>query len=457
MAPLDINNPVAHTDRGQLIAILSHTGFFDIHPPLGKLILAFGARLLGYEPDPDFVIERVGVNYPAHVKYWLLRYVSAFFSVLTVPCAYAVARLLDVSVSGSVLSSTMVLFDFIGLLEGRLILMDSQLLFFCQLSLLFALLLWRSAPASPARAPLLAATGATAGLAMSIKHTALATPGLIGVISFFGLHFITAPLTLMEIISMVVVAVAVYAAPFYVMFERTQWTGGRYDNFMPIHFQRTLNGSQHFDPSAKRAPFYQLFVYLNRRMVASNAGVKRRHNWESKWYHWIINYRGVLFYSLRDETPADDASSVKLKTQLYLFGNPVVSTLILFSVALLSFSLCFSIRYRRVLRAALKPTERFSMLVATAKFLLFGWLANLLPYILVDRAAFIYHYLPGMFYGQLLTGVLLDILAPGVRKILTLCLIAAMTMALVYWAPWIYGLPLADADHARRRWMHRWN
>lgn len=438
--------------------LLTGTWFFDIHPPLGKLILAFGSYLMGYRPDPDFVIEKVGMEYPSHVKYYLMRYVSAFFSVLTVPVTYMIARLLRMSVTGAVLSTTTVLLDFIGLIEGRLILMDSQLLFFCQLSLLLALLLWRTASSSRSRLLLLIATGLACGMALSIKHTALATPALIVLISFLGLHFTHMPLTLTECTAAVVCGLAVYTAGFYVMFQLVHHTGDRYDAFMPLHFRRTLIGSNEYDPAATRAPFHQLFVYLNRRMVASNASVKKRHNWESKWYNWIVNWRGVLFYSFRDkDTHINDGVTERFKTQIYLIGNPVIAPLVLLTVIAFTVALCLSVRYRRTVETVFKPTGAFKHHVYTGVFLVVGWCCNLLPYVLVDRAAFLYHYLPGMFYGQLLTGLFVELLPMKYRGMITFIAVALMGAAFFYWSAWVYGIALTDVQHARRRWMPKWN
>lgn len=443
--------------------LLTGTWFFDIHPPLGKLILAYGSYIMGYRADPTFVIDRVGKPYPTHVKYYLMRYISAFFSVLTVPITYIIARLLNLSISASILSTSTVLLDFIGLIEGRLILMDSQLLFFCQLSLALALLLWRTVPGSQARVILLIATGVACGLALSIKHTALATPALIVLVSFLDIHFTNMPLSLMECGAAIVCGLGVYAGCFYVLFQAVHHTGERYDGFMPLHFRRTLIGSNEYDPSAVRAPFHQLFMYLNRRMITSNASVKRRHNWESKWYDWIINRRGILFYSFRQPRSPDSDSAERLKTQIYLIGNPVVVWLVLGVVVTLMVSLAIGVRYRRSLdRLLLKSSGRATATAArfhlgTAVFLICGWICNLVPYILVDRAAFLYHYLPGMFYGQLLCGLAVDGLPRRGRKTVVSIAVTLMAAAVVYWGPWIYGLPLTDAQHARRRWVSKWN
>lgn len=328
--------------------------------------------------------------------------------------------------------------------------MDSQLLFFCQLSLYFALHLWKTTPGTRPRIVWLFLTGLTCGAALSIKHTALGTPGLITVISFFGLHFVHKPLDLIECFYAGVCGLAVYVLSFFVMFKALWKTGGKYDNFMPMHFKKTLIGSEHYDAAAKRVSFPRLFVYLNRRMIASNANIKKRHSWESDWYQWIVNWRGVLYF-VKKKT----VSETELKEQVYLLGNPVVIYLTLVCVFIFAILALLSVRYRHSLRHRLQSAQTLWMR-GNGVFLLSGWLCNLLPYILVDRAAFIYHYMPGLFYGQLLTAVVFDLMPPKPRSIAVGLTMGCMFAAFVYWSPWIYAFPLTKEQHQERRWLPKW-
>eukprot|EP00177_Eucheuma_denticulatum_P006388 GFKZ01011661.1.p1 GENE.GFKZ01011661.1~~GFKZ01011661.1.p1 ORF type:complete len:517 (-),score=33.40 GFKZ01011661.1:613-2163(-) len=434
------------TDR-----LLRHVWFFDIHPPLGKQILAYSSYVLGYRPDPNFVIEKIGNAYPPGVKYTIVRGISAAFSVATVPITYLISRRMHISKISSVLVTTSVLLDFLGLIEGRLILMDSQLLFFCQLSLYLALLLWETHHRTRKRSILLVLTGLASGAALSIKHTALATPGLIAIISFFGLHFLPLPLDIWECISAAISGLAVYVLSFYVMFKALWETGGKYDNFMPMSFKKTLVGGEHFDPEAKRRPFVRLFLYINARMISSNASIKKRHSWESDWYQWIVNWRGVLYY-VKKET----IDGTEKKQQIYLLGNPVVIYLTLLCVGIFIIILVVTVRYRQssMIRSRIAG---LSWKRNNGIFLLCGWLCNLLPYILVHRAAFIYHYMPGLFYGQLLSAVVFDFLPPKVRAVSVLFAVMGIVAAFVYWSPWVYGFPLTKQQHDARRWLPRWN
>ncbi len=429
--------------------VLTRTWFFDIHPPLGKLILAYGSALFGYVPDPNFVIEKIGMEYPATVKFLIPRVISATFSTATVPLTYFVGRRLSISRISAILAAFMVGTDFLGIIEGRLILMDSQLLAFCQTALICALELWRT-PRTEKRKhfALLTLTGLMSGVALSIKHTALGTPGLIAVVSFFGTVFLDEPLEIWECLYAAGVGIAFHAWTFFVMFNALIYSGGKYDNFMRADFQQTLIGNKLYNPHVQRQSFWKLFGYLNWRMVASNAAIKKRHSWESTYYQWVCNWRGVLYYVKQLEDGRSE--------RIYLFGNPAVLWLVLFVVFTFSvFAVCV-LRYRKEFFSG-KAGQKLQNSYMTCIFLLAGWLCNLLPYMLVDRAAFIYHYIPGLFYGQLLTAASFDLLPRRMRLPLIFIFGTLMVAALLYWAPFIYSLPLTREQVNRRRWLPRWN
>lgn len=357
--------------------------------------------------------------------------------------------------AAALLAGVFLLTDIMGTIEGRLILMDSQLLFFGQLTLYLALELWRTCPRTTRRRAYLTATGLSAGLALSIKHTALATPGLVAIVSFFGIHFTSSPLELLECVYAGVVAIVTYTIPFYHLLTREWKTGDKYDKFMKglPDFQKTLIGSEMFDSEAHRPRFLKMFVYLNRRMLVSNANIKKRHTWESTWYQWIVSWRGVLYFSHRDEPGADGEKGAR--SIVYLISNPVTVAVCLLCVVGFVVAVCILIRCRAFPHARTTGFLRFHL--HTGLFLFMGWLCNLIPYILVDRAAFLYHYLPGLLYGQLLCSLLTDLLPQKPKTVVVSLMSCLCVAAYIYWAPWIYAWPLSDKQHDARRLLPRWN
>lgn len=46
-------------------------------------------------------------------------------------------------------------------------------------------------------------------------------------------------------------------------------------------------------------------------MLSANARIAVRHAWESNWYEWPLNLRGLLYYSKNEDHP-DKTNSVYL-------------------------------------------------------------------------------------------------------------------------------------------------
>lgn len=423
---------------------------FDIHPPLGKLTLALFGWLAGYRPVAGFDFDPIGREYK-EVLYYPMREVAAVFGTVTVPLVYATARQLGMSWVGALLAAGLYCFDNLNVIESRLILMDSQIMFYLVLSLYCALQLWKTPPRTRARLMWLTLTGIVCGFSMSVKWTALATPALIAIISFFGAHFLAEPLAVAECAWAGMWGLGVYVMLFWVHFKLVL-NDGPGSAFYPDEVKRTLIGHSLYDPDAVRPPFLKLFWLLNKTMLSANASISVRHAWESYWYQWVVNWRGLLYSSKQDlDGPTERWATV------YLMCNPIVCWVCGLCVAVaISISLLLS-RYRGSNVWEGENGENRKKAFRTSIFLVFGWLCNLLPYILVDRSAFVYHYLPGLLYAQLLTGAMVDQL-PRRARVATMCtILVAVVAGFVYFAPWTYAIPLHGSEHAKMRWFGRWD
>ncbi|KAL6451768.1 PMT6 Dolichyl-phosphate-mannose--protein mannosyltransferase 6 [Candida maltosa Xu316] len=91
--------------------------YFDVHPPLGKLLVALSGYLAGYNGDFKF---DSGVVYPDDVNY----------VILVTPLAYRTSVLLGFNQFTCWLISIMVIFEQLSLTLSKFILLDSMLLFF---------------------------------------------------------------------------------------------------------------------------------------------------------------------------------------------------------------------------------------------------------------------------------------------------------------------------------------
>ena len=229
-------------------------------------------------------------------------------------------------------------------------------------------------------------------------------------------------------------------------------SSGDGDAFMRIEFQRTLIGNANYDPLAPHPGFWASFYYLNGEMLSANARITVRHAWESYWYEWPLNLRGLLYYSKNEDPDAPDKTNT-----VYLLGNPIViwsmAALMLLTLVLVLFYL----RYAREPGLALAASTARTYMRVVAFGTIAYWL-NLLPYLGVKRSAFAYHYMPALMYAELVAPISMDrVLGPRFMATAAKLLLLAFAASFVYWAPWIYSLPLSADEHAARRWLKRWD
>jgi dolichyl-phosphate-mannose-protein mannosyltransferase len=214
-----------------------------------------------------------------------------------------------------------------------------------------------------------------------------------------------------------------------------------------MEFQKTIEGNSNYDANAPKPPFLVTFFQLNQEMLSANARIDQPHHWMSKWWSWPINARGVLYYST-------DAGNNQ-QNLVYLLGNPAVVWLVLAGV-LAGFGALFVYCRYRTGQDAFYPNwaRAFS---SNLTYLCLVWLVNLLPYILVSRAAFVYHYMPALFYGMLATALVVDKLSGRYIETVIGYLCVIVFGVWLMFAPWVYALPCSKEWHASLRWMKGWD
>ncbi|CAE6435518.1 unnamed protein product [Rhizoctonia solani] len=101
--------------------------YFDVHPPLGKMLVGLAGLLSGYDGSYEF---KSGEKYPDSVPYITMRVMLALFGVAMVPLAWFTAKELRFTNRACHLVTIMTLCDLAWLCISRFILLDSMLLFF---------------------------------------------------------------------------------------------------------------------------------------------------------------------------------------------------------------------------------------------------------------------------------------------------------------------------------------
>lgn len=228
--------------------------YFDVHPPLGKLLLALTGWFLGY--DGHYLFDNIGEDYAANrVPYIGMRLFPATCGTLIVPFAFSTLKEMGVSFPAALLGGLMLVFDNALIAQSRLILLDSILLLFGVMSIYTWVRFYkeRHTPFSFKWYLWLSLTGVSLALTLGVKMVGLFTIATVGIAVLFDLwrlldinrglsnreftrHFAARALCL------IFLPLFLYMSFFYIHFEVLNKSGSG-DSFMSPAFQAGLKGS----------------------------------------------------------------------------------------------------------------------------------------------------------------------------------------------------------------------
>ncbi|KAF5322974.1 hypothetical protein D9611_009308 [Ephemerocybe angulata] len=228
--------------------------YFDVHPPLGKMLVGLAGLLSGYDGSFEF---KSGEVYPDTVPYVAMRVMLATFGVLMVPLAWFTSVELGMSQWACHLTTLMVLLDVGWLCISRFILLDSMLLFFTFLTV-FCLTRFHNEQFEPFSIDWwvwLFFTGISIGCVTSVKMIGLFVTALVGVYTVEDLwdKFGDTRLTVRQqfnhwaarVVCLIVVPVLVFMASFKIHFLILNHSGPG-DSQMSSLFQANLEGNDFY-------------------------------------------------------------------------------------------------------------------------------------------------------------------------------------------------------------------
>lgn len=399
---------------GKFITAYCCTGerFFDIHPPITKLLIAGAASLGGYRGN--FAFANIGDAYDT-VPIFALRFVPALAGTFLPLLGYVLIRQLGGSERAALLGATLILFDNALVVQTRLISLDGVLL----ASTLASVTSYLAAAKRQGtqRIEWLIASGVALGVAVGTKFTGLAAPAL--VVTLVAQHtwrFFSMPAlkrAAVDLIYMTLVAGVVYLGGWALHFLLLPQPGPG-DAFITPDFSRgwwPIN-------------FIRETMSLHRVMFDANVGLAATHPYASPWWGWPFMHRAVFYWQHNG-------------AGIYFIGNPLVwlgSTFIM-ATGILSIAL---IRMRE--RALFPKTIRLWVPLA-------GYVISLLPLIRVPRVLFLYHYATPLLFAIIFSVLWLDRVGrlDGVRGkkfVLGIMLLAVICFIVV--SPLTFGYPAPD-------------
>ncbi|KAF6736319.1 Protein O-mannosyl-transferase 1 [Oryzias melastigma] len=143
---------------------------------------------------------------------------------------------------------------------------------------------------------------------------------------------------------------------------------------------------------------------------------------------------------------------VELQAQIHLIGNLVswgVAHLSLLAYQLLA--VIYLLRRRRGFKDI--SDGAWEQFVRLGCVCVGSWLVNFVPFLLMDKTLFLYHYLPALCY--------LHLLSPTHRRVLHVCILGVLLYVfLCYWTfcPLTYGTPELSASQLQRlKWRDSWD
>ena len=247
---------------------LSRSFYFDVHPPLGKLLTALSGYLFG---QSEAFLFSSSDSFPDSFDYVGMRRFHALLGSIVPVAAFLTLCNLNFSKRRAFISSFIFIFENGMTSIMRLILLDSHLLLFTALTVLFLSYHWKSRQKGVVSHSILFLLGLSIGCATSVKWIGCLTMLFAGLYIIYDLDKTLQQTTLYEFsilfalyaFYLILIPLLLYVLLFYIHFRIVNNSSGD-DGFVSIPFQMTLNGSP-FRNTRKYISFGQQITLKNKR------------------------------------------------------------------------------------------------------------------------------------------------------------------------------------------------
>ncbi|XP_054651535.1 protein O-mannosyl-transferase 2 isoform X2 [Dunckerocampus dactyliophorus] len=255
---------------------INRTFFFDVHPPLGKLLIGLAGYMSGY--DGTFPFTKPGDNYEHH-NYWGMRGLCAGLGSFLPIFAYLIVLELSHSHTAALIAATLLIFDTGCITISQYILLDPILMFFIMAAVL-SMVKFNQQQHRPFSAPWwfwMVLTGVNLSGALGVKFVGLFVILLVGLNTVSDLWRLLGDLDLMlvdfvkhllaRVVALILLPVFLYVTIFAIHFVVLNKSGPG-DGFFSSAFQSRLIGNNLHNASMPEYLAYGSTITLKNLRIA---------------------------------------------------------------------------------------------------------------------------------------------------------------------------------------------
>lgn len=363
------------------------------HPPLGKLLMSVGIRLFGMNPFG-----------------W--RCMGTLAGVLMLPFLYLLGKRMLKNTMGAFVATTLFAFDFMHFVQTRIATIDSFAVLF-----IIAMYYFMYCYVSEENRKCLALSGIAFGLGAASKWTCIYAGVGLGVI--WLIHWmlrLRKDKTWKPFVKNIGFCLIWFVAVPVVIY---------YMSYFPYGKSQGMSGiAMYFDPR------YAKIVWDNQvSMLTYHVGVNATHPYSSAWYQWIFDIRPILYY--------------------LHYGNGTRGAI----AAFLSPLVCWGGLLAMVGMGYLALFRRDTR----AGFILIGYLAQLVPWMLVSRILFNYHYFACTVFLCLALGYVAAVLEKTGKRHCVYGMLGVSVALFVLFYPALSGVQVsAQYADSVMKWLSSW-
>ncbi len=410
--------------------------YFDIHPPLAKLILSF----VGYFADIPRVVNWSTIGNELPDQWVLMRLIPLLAGIFLPLIVYAICKRLNLSNFASFAAALLIIVENSLLVQSRAIIFDVMILFFGFLALLFYLEYRNKITARS----FLIASALCASAALSIKWTGVSFVALIILVEiFFPSRFLhrkkESLKRLFKFIGVFAVTGVIFYFTIFTIHLSLLTNTGSGNDFMSPEFQKSLSGNKFAnDPNIQPLGLTAKFLELNYQIYEYSSNLNTPHDYASEWYTWPLMKRPIFYWQSTD-----------INRYIYYLGNPLIYWLGGASIIVLTF---YGVRHYIRSRHRVISPDSLPIL-----FILAGFAGNFLPFAFIGRTMFLYHYETALVFGILGIAFLIDKIGNDyAKKLIGITVIVSCAATFLYFSPLTYGRVLSDMELNSRMWFPTW-